>query len=60
MTALYIILGILLILLVLLLLPVKVCIEYDKDLRVWAGYTFLKFQLVPQKPKKTQEKEEKK
>ncbi len=59
MTALYIILGILLILLVLLLLPVKVCIEYDKDLRVWAGYTFLKFQLVPQKPKKHRKKKKK-
>ena len=52
MTALYIILGILLFLLVLLLLPVKIRLEYDNDLKLWVGYTFIYIQLVPKKPKK--------
>ena len=60
MTALYIILGILLFLLVLLLLPVKIRLEYDNDLKLWVGYTFIYIQLVPKKPKKPRKPRKKK
>lgn len=60
MTAVYIILGILLFLLVLLLLPVKIRLEYDNDLKLWVGYTFIYIQLVPKKPKKPRKPRKKK
>lgn len=59
MTALYIISGILLFLLILLLLPVRIRLEYDNDLRLWVGYTFLNFQVIPSKPKKPKKQKKK-
>ena len=67
MTALYIILGILLLLFLLTLLNVWAFISYNEELRVVVKIAFIKLQLVPpkqkkekKKPKKPKKKQEKK
>lgn len=56
MLALYIILGVLLLLFSLTLLNVVWYAEYDEELRVLVRIGFLKIQLAPQKPKKEKPK----
>lgn len=52
MTALKIILIILAVLLLLMLFPIRITVDYDGQPRVGVGYLFLKFQIVPPKEKK--------
>lgn len=59
MTALYIILGILLFLLLLLLVPVKLCIVYNDDWTMKIKYMFFSFGVFPPKPKKPKKKKTK-
>ena len=65
MTALKVFLIIIAVILILLMFPLKVFLDYDGEAKLSLGYLFLKFQLVPAKPKKKekkkpQEKKEKK
>lgn len=59
MTALYIILGIILFLLLLLLVPVKLCIAYQDDWTLKIKYMFFSFGIFPPKPKKPKKKKTK-
>ncbi len=52
MTALKVILVIIAVILILLMCPLKVYLDYDGDVKLKIGYLFLKFQLIPEKPKK--------
>ena len=52
MTALYIILGILAFIILLLMIPLKIDLEYDDEVRLKVGYLFLKYTILPQQPKK--------
>ena len=52
MTALYIILGILAFILILLMLPFRVKVEYEDEVHIRIGFAFLNFTVLPQKPKK--------
>lgn len=56
---LYILLGILLVIFLLLLIPVKLKASYDEDFRCSLKIGFIKIQLYPQKPKKKKKKSEK-
>lgn len=65
MTVMKVLLIVIAVILILLMCPLKVFLDYDGDLKLNLGYLFLKFQLVPPKPKnekkkKTEEKKEKK
>lgn len=60
MVALYIILGIALLISVLLLLRAKVIISYDEVLRVYFRLAFFKMRLFPAKPRKQKKKKSKK
>lgn len=52
MTAVYILLGVLGLILLLLLLPVRVGLRYQQDLRVWVGYGPVKFRIYPSRREK--------
>ncbi len=52
MTAVYILLGVLGLILLLLLLPVRVGLRYQEDLRVWVGYGPVRFRIYPSRRKK--------
>lgn len=52
MTALKVVLIILAVLLILLMCPLKVYVDYDGELKLKIGYLFLKFGIIPEKPKK--------
>ncbi|MCR5653162.1 MAG: DUF2953 domain-containing protein [Ruminococcus sp.] len=60
MIALYIILGILLLLFLITLLNVWALISYNEELKLFVKIAFVKLQLVPPKPKKEKKKPEKK
>ena len=60
MIALYIILGIALLIGIILLLRLKLIIEYDIDLKVYLKFLFIKFSLFPEKPKKKRKSKKKK
>lgn len=55
-----VLLGILLFLLLILLIPIHLNIEYDGELRVWVRYLFIRYPLYPPKPKKEKKPKEKK
>ncbi|MBR2175404.1 MAG: DUF2953 domain-containing protein [Clostridia bacterium] len=50
MTALYIILAVIGFIILLLLIPLKINLEYDSDVKLRIGYLFLRFTILPQKP----------
>ena len=52
MKALMIILGIIAVILILLMFPLKIWLDYGEETKLRAGYMFLKFTLYPEKPKK--------
>lgn len=60
MTALYIILGILAFIILLLMIPLKIDLEYDDEVRLKVGYLFLKYTILPQQAKKEKPKKKKK
>lgn len=51
MLAVYVILGIIALILLLLICPVRFKFSYDDELKVSAGYLFLKYSIVPARPK---------
>ena len=51
MKALMIILGIIAVILILLMFPLKIWLDYGEETKLRAGYMFLKFTLYPEKPK---------
>lgn len=57
---LYILLGILLVIFLLLLMPVKLKASYNEDFRCSLRIGFIKIQLYPQKPKKKKKKKKQK
>lgn len=61
MTALIIILSIIAFILLLLIIPVSIYIDYNgENIKIWLRYLFIKFQLIPQKEKKEKKKKPKK
>ncbi len=56
MKALMIILGIIAVILILLMFPLKIWLDYGEETKLRAGYMFLKFTLYPEKPKKPKKK----
>ena len=60
MTGLSIFLGIIAFILLLLMCPFKVSVEYEEEVKVTLGYLFLKFAVVPKKPKKKKKKKSRK
>ena len=57
MNALKVILIIIAVLLILLICPLKIYLDYDGDTKLSVGYLFLKFRILPEKPKKPVKKE---
>ncbi len=60
MTVLYIILGIIAFIVLLLLIPLNIYLEYDDEVRLKIGYLFLKFTILPQQPEKPKKGKKKK
>lgn len=56
MLVLYILLGLLALLLILLLVPLRFCMEYSGEVTAGLSYLFFKFRLLPREPVKKAEK----
>jgi hypothetical protein len=53
---LYILLGVILLISLIMLLPIKLFVNYSKEIKCYLSVWFVKFQLYPSKPKKSKKK----